>query len=80
MFVYLRTHSSLGRLQEMMIYRLIRWFTKGSMAKRMFSRSFNVLQDESFMNKYYDNTNVPKESELDPDELRTRLESWFVVV
>ena len=80
MFAHLRTHSSLGRLQEMMIYRLIRWFTKGSMTKRMFSRSFNVLQDESFMNKYYDNTNVPKESELDPDELRTRLESWFVVV
>ena len=32
------------------------------------------------MNKYYDNTNVPKDSELDPDELRTRLESWFFVL
>ena len=50
------------------------------MAKRMFSGSLDVLKDESFMNKYYDNTNVPKDSELDPDELRTRLESWFFVL
>lgn len=47
--------------------------------KRSFSRSLDVLQDESFMTKYYDNTIVPKESELDTDELRTRLESWFCV-
>ena len=29
------------------------------------------------MNKYYDPTSVPKESELDPEEFQTRLESWY---
>lgn len=29
------------------------------------------------MNKYYDPTPVPKESELDPEEFQTRLESWY---
>ena len=36
-----------------------------------------IKNDEVFMNKYYDPTPVPKESELDPEEFQTRLESWY---
>lgn len=44
---------------------------------RWFGHKPSVIEDESFMNKYYDTTAVPKESELDPEEFKTRLESWY---
>ena len=42
-----------------------------SMGHRM-----DILKNESFMNTYYDPTTVPKETELDMEEFRCRLESW----
>lgn len=46
---------------------------------RWFGHKPSVIEDEAFMNKYYDSTLVPKESELDPEEFKTRLESWYCV-
>ena len=43
-----------------------------SMGHRM-----DILKNESFMNTYYDPTTVPKEAELDMEEFRCRLESWY---
>ncbi|KAK8822501.1 hypothetical protein WA577_005663 [Blastocystis sp. JDR] len=46
------------------------------LVRRCFGHQADVLKDEAFMNKYYDSSFVPKESELNTDEFRTRLESW----
>lgn len=48
-----------------------------SFLKRAFGHRLDILQNEQFMSKYYDNSPVPKESELDTTEFRTRLESWY---
>ena len=47
-----------------------------SLLKRAFGHRLDILQNEQFMSKYYDNFPVPKESELDTTEFRTRLETW----
>ena len=47
---------------------------------RCFGHKPSVVDDEQFMNLYYDSTSVPKESELDPEEFKTRLESWFAFI
>ena len=48
-----------------------------NLAIRLFGHGNNILENENFMATYYDATPVPKESELDPEEFRTRMESWF---
>lgn len=39
----------------------------------------DILKNEAFMDAYYDSTAVPPETELDTDEFRCRLESWYTV-
>ena len=48
-----------------------------SLAIRLFGHGNNILENENFMSTYYDATPVPKESELDPEEFQTRMESWY---
>ena len=48
-----------------------------NLAIRLFGHGNNILENETFMSTYYDATPVPKESELDPEEFRTRMESWY---
>lgn len=49
------------------------------MISRCFGHKPSIVDDEAFMTKYYDCTSVPKESELDPEEFKTCLESWYVL-